>query len=188
MRAFMMAIIFMAVAIPGCARVRVEAPKEPIKVDITMRLDVYQHVVKDIDDIESIVSGTTPRAAGITRKASWLIENVYAEDGLSPDVEAAALRRKDRLPQLTSWEEKGVIGENREGLVVVRASGSVDAQLVSDENADRMVIYQWIAKKNGTSVASVKELYAKKLQETAPSGTPIEVMDGATGNYGWKIR
>ena len=35
----------------GCARVRVEAPKEAIKVDISMRLDVYQHVQKDIDEI-----------------------------------------------------------------------------------------------------------------------------------------
>ena len=41
----------------GCASVQVNAPKEPIKMDISMRLDVYQHVVKDIDDIESIVAG-----------------------------------------------------------------------------------------------------------------------------------
>jgi len=31
----------------GCAKVQVQAPKEPIKVDISMRLDVYQHVEKD---------------------------------------------------------------------------------------------------------------------------------------------
>ena len=42
----------------GCARVMVQAPKEPIKVDISMRLDVYQHIQNDIDDIESIVSGS----------------------------------------------------------------------------------------------------------------------------------
>ncbi|MDD5729736.1 MAG: hypothetical protein PHN57_01210, partial [Candidatus Omnitrophica bacterium] len=42
----------------GCARVRVEAPKEPIKVDISMRLDIYQHVTKDINDIENIVTGS----------------------------------------------------------------------------------------------------------------------------------
>ncbi len=41
----------------GCARVRVEAPKEAIKLDISMRLDIYQHVTKDIDAIEDIVSG-----------------------------------------------------------------------------------------------------------------------------------
>ncbi len=35
----------------GCARVSMVAPKEAIKLDVAMRLDVYQHVVKDIDSI-----------------------------------------------------------------------------------------------------------------------------------------
>ena len=45
----------------GCAKVRVEAPKEAFKVDISMRLDIYQHVGKDIDSIENIVSGAAQK-------------------------------------------------------------------------------------------------------------------------------
>ncbi|MDP2911312.1 MAG: hypothetical protein Q8N76_03140, partial [Candidatus Omnitrophota bacterium] len=51
------------VAFLGCARVRVEAPKDPIKLDISMRLDIYQHVAKDIDAIEGIVSGNETKPA-----------------------------------------------------------------------------------------------------------------------------
>ena len=44
-RTFVLMMLCLMVAAVGCAKVQVQAPKEPIKVDITMRLDVYQHVV-----------------------------------------------------------------------------------------------------------------------------------------------
>ncbi len=59
-------VLVMVIFALGCARVRVETPKEGIKVDISMRLDIYQHVSKDIDDIESMVSG---RSSDIFTKA-----------------------------------------------------------------------------------------------------------------------
>jgi len=161
----------------GCARVRVEAPKEAFKVDISMRLDVYQHVAKDIDSIESIVSGAGQKQAGPDIKSSLniFVSEAYAQEGLGADVEQAALRRRDRRSQLAQYESKGVIGENGSGLVEVRGQADAQAQaLVSSENSDRMVIYTAVAQKNGTSVADVQKLYAKRLQNDAPSGTPIE--------------
>ena len=39
------ALLILAIIISlGCAKVQVQAPKEPIKVDISMRLDIYQHI------------------------------------------------------------------------------------------------------------------------------------------------
>jgi uncharacterized protein YdbL (DUF1318 family) len=188
MKKIILVAFFLAVGL-GCARVRVEAPKEPIKVDISMRLDIYQHVAKDIDDIESIVSG-----AGNKEKAknnnSWLnylVSNAYAQEQLSPDLEAAALRRKDRRPQLLFQEQNGTIGENKLGLVEIRV-GNADpaaADLVKAENSDRMIIYQELAKKNGVSVEDVQKMYAKRLQQDAPSGVPIESQDASTGQYNW---
>ena len=55
-RAAILLVLTMFLSI-GCATVRMKAPKEPIKVDISMRLDIYQHVQKDIEAIENIVSG-----------------------------------------------------------------------------------------------------------------------------------
>lgn len=183
----LMSVVFML----GCARVRVEAPKEPIKVDISMRLDIYQHVEKDIDAIENIVSGSqeSPKPNDSQGLLNLLVPGAYAQEGLSPEVEQAALRRKDRRQDLIAWEAKGVIGENKSGLLDFRGTGSPEAEkLIKDENSDRMVIYQAVASKNGTSVAEVEKLYAKRLQQDAPSGTPIEVLNESIGAYEWKIK
>jgi uncharacterized protein YdbL (DUF1318 family) len=72
------------------------------------------------------------------------------------------------------------------GMVEAR-SPKAPNQLVSAENADRLLIYRSISQKNGASLEDVEKLYAKRLQEDAPLGTPIEVIDAA-GNYIWKIK
>ena len=100
---------------------------------------------------------------------------------VSPQVKAAALRRKDRFSALTSGQSQGIIGESKSGLVVIRMPEKADASieaLVQAENSDRMVIYQALAEKNGTTVNEVQILYAKRLQGDALSGTPIETADG----------
>jgi uncharacterized protein YdbL (DUF1318 family) len=175
----------------GCARVRVEAPKEPIKVDISMRLDIYQHVAKDIDDIENIVSGQEAKPAKKDTQGSLnlFIATCFAQDSaLSPEVEQAALRRKDRRSELISWQEKGILGENSSGLLEIRARAKADTSLealVKAENKDRKIIYEAVAEKNGTSVEEVQKLYAKRLQNDAPGGTPIEVLN-EVGKYEWR--
>ena len=157
----------------GCARVEVQAPKDPIKMDISMRLDVYQHVAKDIDDIENIVAGKPGLQQAL---ASFLVQTAYAGD-LEPAVEEAALRRRDRKAQIASWLSQGAVGEDNQGLLMVR--GSADAQTVSAENADRSLIYEALAKKNGTSVGEIRKVYAERLRNDAPAGSPIQTPDGA---------
>lgn len=171
------------IAATGCARLKVEGSKEPIKVDISMRLDVYQHVEKDIDAIENIVSGSAvePQSKVFESITGFFVGEAYAADGLSPQVEAAALRRKDRLLALTSAQSQGIIGENKSALVEIMSPEGADSSmqdLVEAENSDRMAIYQALAGKNGTSVAEVQTLYAKRLQDSAPDGTPIQTSSG----------
>ncbi len=191
MKKIVLVCVFVAASL-GCARVRVEAPKEAIKLDITMRLDVYQHVQKDIDAIEGIVSGS-PKADKLPQKQTFLntfVRNAYAqEEALSPEVQQAALQRKDRLGALSAWEAKGVIGENRLGLVDIRKPGSDAAQsLAREENSDRMVIYSALANKNNVSTIEIQEVYAKRLQENAPLGTPMEELNQSTGGYEWQVK
>jgi uncharacterized protein YdbL (DUF1318 family) len=192
MKKFWMIFIVM-VASFGCARVRVEAPKDPIKLDISMRLDIYQHVAKDIDAIENIVSGNDQKPVKGKQGSmlSLFVEDAYAQESFSPEVEEAAYSRRDRKSALVTWEEKGVIGENKLGLVEVRDSGASDSSinsLINAENSDRMVIYKAIAAKNGTSVEEVQKIYAKKLQDGANSGTPIETLNESTGQYEWNVK
>lgn len=159
----------------GCAHVQVDAPKDPIKMDITMRLDVYQHVVKDIDTIENLVSGEQSSAA--KKLSDIIIPPAHAED-MDPAVREAALRRKDRLARISSLEASGVIGEDKSALLVLRGSSPEAGSLIDQENSDRLIIYRAIASQNGTPMEEVQKLYVQRLQANAPSGTPIEKSNG----------
>ena len=177
----------------GCARLSVQGAKEPIKVDISMRLDIYQHVSKDIDSIEDIVSGgkDKKKTGDLESCLDFIVSNVYAQEGLNPEVEQAALRRKDRLDKLHGFEKDGIIGENKMGLVEVRDAARADdpvKQVIDEENKDRMVIYRSIAVKNSTLLDEVQKLYAKRLRNDAPPGAPVETLNEATGAYEWKIK
>ncbi len=146
----------------GCASVQVRAPKEPIKMDISMRLDVYQHVVKDIDNIESIVAGGA--------KTAWLgnlfVGTAYAaETGLPAEATEAAYRRRDRKGSLDAYIAQGALAEGADALVAPGGSADGGArQLAQEENSDRMIIYRAIAQKNGSSTEEVQKVYAKKLR------------------------
>lgn len=188
-------LVVLAAAISlGCARVNLGGTKEPIKVDIAMRLDIYQHVQKDIDSIENIVAGDKKqpeKKPGGRSFLNYLVENAYAQENLSPEVEQAALRRKDRRDILSSWEAKAVLGENKLGLVSIRNPGQADGTvntLVQDENADRMLIYRSLSEKYAETLEQIQKVYAEKLANQAPSGTPIETLNSSTGSYEWKIK
>lgn len=149
----------------GCASVQVQAPKDPIKMDIAMRLDVYQHVVKDIDDIESIVSG------GGNKTVAWLSQTVittaYADDSLPAAATEAAYRRRDRKARLDGYLAQGVLSEGPDALVIARGAEGSARTLAEAENADRMIIYRGIAAKNGSSVEDVQKVYAERLRGAA---------------------
>ena len=172
-----MALLFLL----GCARVTVES-KQPIKLDVTMRLDIYQHVAKDVTAIEDMISA--PGAGqGKTSFLSFGVNEAYAqeESDFPSDVKAAIERRKERRLALTSWEAKGAIGENTRGLVEVKvaSAGSEVSNLVQKENSDRNIIYKYVASKNGAVEDETGRLFAKRIQADAPQGTPIEAPDGS---------
>ena len=182
MRKYFVVLVFLLLGL-GCARVRVEAPKEPIKLDVSMRLDIYQHIEKDIDKIENMVSGSDKKISTKDKQSllEFFVSAAYAEEGLSPEVESAVSNRKDRRSELVALEAKGIVGENSSGLVEVRNPGLATAaakELVRSENQDRMTIYNSVASKNGSSVGEVQRIYAKRLQADAPSGTPVESLSG----------
>lgn len=177
----------------GCARVRVEAPREPIKVDVSMRLDIYQHVTKDIDTIENMVSGAQEKSnlKDTHSFLNYFVTTAFAQGELGPEVESAALRRKNRHSELESWETQGLIGENKLGMVEIRLSVKSNPaieELVNAENGDRMIIYQGVSRKNNAPLEDVQKLYAKRLHADAPAGTPIEILDETDNEYKWQIK
>ena len=186
-------VIFSALVIfaIGCARVSLQAPKEPIKLDISMRLDVYQHVQKDIDSIEDIVSGSKKanKAADKQSLLNYFVSTAYAQDALDPQVEQAALNRKARRAEIVSLLQAGAVGENKLGLLEIRkAADPIASQAVAAENKDRMVIYKSLAAKNNTAVEDIQKPYASRLQNDAPPGAPIETFNSSTGDYQWQTK
>ncbi|MFH0876928.1 MAG: DUF1318 domain-containing protein [Candidatus Omnitrophota bacterium] len=153
----------------GCARVSVET-KEPIKLDVTMRLDIYQHVAQDAQNIEDMISSP---------KTSWLsfgVPEAWAQEeaGYPSDVTEAIERRKDRRSELRAWQAKGVLGEGADGFVTVASDKALQeaVRLAEQENRDRRIIYQYVAQKNGVTVEETARIFAQRIQADAPTGTP----------------
>lgn len=174
----------------GCARVSIDS-KQPIKVDVTMRLDIYQHVNKDVDSIENLISGPnsgkTKDAALKTSYVIFGVETAYAQDegGYPADVMQAIESRKARRDKLTALEAQGAIGENFNGLVELKGQNGGDsaASIVSEENSDRQKIYSFVANKNGASYEETAKIAARRIQNDAPAGTPVETVAGS-----WSVK
>lgn len=169
----------------GCARVNLTS-KDPIKLDVTMRVDIYQHVAQDANAIEDMISAPAGNKTVSSDKTSWLVlgvsEAFAQEEGAFPaSVQAAIDARKSRRPELVALEAEGVVGENAKGYIEIRdraAADSATQALVSDENQDRRVIYDHVAKKNNTDTADTGVVFAERIQKDALSGTPIQDASG----------
>ncbi|MCF7870067.1 MAG: YdbL family protein [Candidatus Omnitrophica bacterium] len=172
-------IVLSLIILFGCAKVSVET-KKPLKVDINMRLDVYQHVVKEAESIEDQIYNSDN-----TQMNSILgIAAVYAEDNLSEAIE----RRKQRAAKIKDFFNKGYIGENRNGYLelIKNETPSQIREVIAKENKDRKVIYENTAKKNNTKLSAVEKIFFKDHYQRAPSGWYFEVHSQSKEKYIWQ--
>ncbi len=170
----------------SCASLNVQT-KKPIKVDINMRVDVYQHVVKDVESLESQVYGE-PESKQLNALFSW--GYAYAAE-YSPEVTNALTRRKRRAGRLEAFLKAGYIGENRDALLEVISKNIPDnlkeevEGIVKDENADREIVYRATAEKNGITIDEVRKVFFNDHYRRAKEGYWFEVYDKDTGKYRW---
>lgn len=166
------------VFLPGCARLRVET-KEPIRVDINMRLDVYQHVVEDVRSIEEQIYGNRKRKINYLFGAS----PVYA----ASQVEEAIKQRRQRVEVIENYLGRGYVGENRKAyLEVIEDNVSPEVKrIVEKENKDRSLIYRDVARRNNAPLAETKKVFFKNHYQRAPSGWHFEIYDSSKGAYTW---
>lgn len=177
-------VIFIILILFGCAKLSVETTK-PIKVDISMRVDVYQHVVKDVESIEDQIYGNKEKQLNFIFGSSI----VYAQD--SSNVDAAIQRRKDRASEIEGYFAKGYIGENKDALLE-DISGSIPADirariksLITQENKDREILHQSTAKKNSVNVSEVRKIFFQNHYKRAPSGWWFQVYDEQSASFKW---
>lgn len=178
-------ILLFLLGAAGCAKLSVETAK-PIKVDISMRLDIYQHVAKDVESINDQIYGK----AGKQMNFIFGLKEVYAADKAG-SVESAIHNMRGRVNSVEEYLSKGYIGENSNALLEIvdknlspEMRGSIE-KLISQENQDRKVIYEYTAQKNGAGLYQVEKVFFQDHYKRAPIGSWFEVYSEKSGKYKW---
>jgi len=175
-------VCLLVVAVLGCAKVNLKT-SQPLKVDISMRVDVYQHVVNEVGSIEDMIYGDKEKKLN----SISLIPLVYAADPLQEAID----RRRNRASEIEAYFSAGCLGEDRKAYlknlngpasVCDQAKVSADVQ---NENIDRKIIYQHTANKNGVDISSVEKIAYDDHYKRAPQGHIFESFDSGSGQFKW---
>ncbi len=169
----------------GCARVNVATDK-PLKVDINMRIDVYQHVVEDVESVNDQIYGRQEK------KFNYLFgcQTAFAAD-LSENALQAIQRRKSRVNLIEEYFRKGYIGENKDALLQIRQTVPESIRdeirvLTQKENSDRILIHEEIAEKNNTGIDEVQKVFLNQDYQRAPAGAWFEAYKPGRNEYIWR--
>ena len=90
------------------------------------------------------------------------------------DIGAVKARVEQRIPQVDSLKEKGVVGENNHGFLEVRGSSSDASAVVAAENKDREALYAAVAQRTGSSAVAVGKARAAKIAQNSSSGVWVQ--------------
>jgi hypothetical protein len=148
-------------ALAGCSAPNINlSTAQPIKVDIAMRLDVYQHN-KD--------AAKKP-----------------ASDGLPSDPET---RRRNRMADIQNFKNSRLVGEGRDGLLSIRMdtpgeAGDYMRKTVASENEDRMVLMSARTEKEKRNLADIQAEQAALWRQRSFQGELIELAN-PDGTFGW---
>lgn len=150
-----------ALILAACSGLNVDlGTQQPLKVDIAMKLDVYQHN-----------TGATPKPT------------------VAPVTDVTTTRR-NRLSEIQPLKDQRIVGENQAGYLEVRnlppgKYGDYVKQTVSDENADRARLVERVAKEKKITVAEAERMQSELFRKGAFKGEWVEVAD-AEGKFAWK--
>jgi len=150
-------------ALAGCHSIPIDVgTKEPVKVDITMKVDVYQHA--------------DPNGPKKT-----------APQPVTTDV---AKSRRNRMGEIQVLKNSRLVGENHAGALEIRTLppgeyGDYVKTTVDAENSDRGRLIEKLAKEKNIPVSLAERQQAELFQKDAFAGEWTEVADG-TGKFAWK--
>lgn len=135
---------------------------DPIKVDLTMRVDVYQYTGESKEDRQAI-------------------ENV----------EHAVERQRNRMAEIQTLKNSRFVGENHLGLLSIRnrpagTHGDYVEKTVEEENADRSFLMADKANVSGVELATIRNQQWEVRTQDAYVGELIEVPAGTPNSYRWE--
>jgi hypothetical protein len=111
---------------------------------------------------------------------SALIFVLFFASATGAAADSLKARMADRLPEIMTLKDKGVIGEDKQGYLQFVGATREKAELVQAENDDRKQVYQAIAKQQGTTVELVGLRRAQQIVEIARPGHWLQ---DANGNW-----
>jgi len=137
---------------------------DPVKVDLNMRVDVYQHA-----------------DATVQKRV------LAAQPAPTEDVQT---RMRNRMGEVQVLKNNRLVGESRKGLVEIRSQppgefGEYVQRTVEAENKDRATMMQEIAQKKNLAIEEVQRQQAELTRNKAFNGEWIEVPQ-PDGSFAWK--
>ena len=134
---------------------------DPIQVDLTMRVDVYQYT-------------------GNTKEEKQAVKNV----------ENAVESQRNRMAEIQTLKNSRYVGENHLGLLSIRnlpagKVGEYVQKTVDEENADRAFLMTDTSNSSGTPLEEIRRQQWQTRVEASFEGEWIEVSSGAPDTYRW---
>jgi len=177
-----------------------------VKVDVNVRIDVYQHAVDALDfisgesdalpEVGTETDTETPTTGKLEEVFDWVfgVGTAYAAETPPAQRHQQLLKSmKSRFAKIQQYKTDGSVGENHKGKLSVRDSAKMKSDAgyagkvknaVKDENRDREEFYRLSAQLQNTPYAKIVELYAKLRAKRAKAGEWIEVKKDS--NWLWK--
>jgi uncharacterized protein YdbL (DUF1318 family) len=87
-------------------------------------------------------------------------------------------RMKDRLPRIIELKAAGIIGETHQGFLALSVQTGKNRRLVDAENNDRQLVYDAIAKQQGTAADVVGRRRALQIADNAKPGEWLQDAGG----------
>lgn len=137
---------------------------DPVKVDLNMRVDVYQHPDASVQKRVTSVQPAAP--------------------------EDAQTRSRNRMGEVQVLKNNRIVGESGQGLLEIRNKppgefGEYVQRIIEAENKDRAAMMQDIALKKNLALGEVQRQQAELARNKAFSGEWIEVPQ-SDGTFVWK--
>jgi hypothetical protein len=147
----------------GCKSFKVDlGSPDPIKVDVNMRLDVYQY------------KGDEPGKKG------------EAEVGF----EEAVQRQRNRMAEIQKLKDNRFVGEDHRGQLHLREKPAGDwgdyvERTVNEENEDRTVLMRHEAKNSNRALHEVQDEQWRRRTSASYSGEWVELPGDKPNTYQW---
>ena len=109
--------------------------------------------------------------------SAFLLLIVFAA-GAFPSAQEIQGRMIARLPEIKALKDKGLVGENNKGFLEFVGQQKEKQEVVAAENKDREMVYEAIAKQQGTTVELVGKHRAIQIADKAKPGEWLQDANG----------